>query len=105
MSIDDSTALTLFGHSPNVEECEYLRKSLLRFKGESTWSMAYLKTVNDIVNKGEALGSPTRQMVIDALDAHGQDARKATTFLREEHHRRRDAQLKAEYQKLKAASR
>ena len=71
----------------------------MRFSGDSGKTMGYLKTVSDICNKGDALGNPTRAMVMDALEAHGGDARKANTFLREEHHRNAAILAKAEYQK------
>ena len=66
--------------------------------------MGYLKKVSEIVGKGEALGSPTRELVVETLDEFGLDQRKATQKIREDYHRRRDLQLKEEYKRNKEAA-
>ena len=98
---DEATLLAMFGRSPDDEDREYIRKSLLRFKGEPDASNDYLKKVAGLINKGEQLGHPTRETVIDALDGNGLDARKAQLQLRESYQKKRDAELKEEYRKNK----
>ena len=101
---DDSQLMTLFGNSPAEAERVYIRKSILRFKGDPTKSMEYLKNVAEIEGKGEALGSPSRDEIISRLDEAGLDKRKATQAIREEYHTRRDLQLKEEYKRNKEAA-
>lgn len=101
---DDTTLLSLFGKSPEEEERLYLRSSALRFKGDHEQTMNYLKKVSDIVGKGEALGSPTRELVVQTLEDFALDARKATQRIREDYHTRRDLQLKEEYKRNKEAA-
>ena len=102
LMVDDTTLMMLFGRSPEDDDVTYLRKTMLRFKGDSTESMNYLKKVSEIQGKGEALGNPSRELVIEQLDLFALDQRKATAAIREEHHRRRDLELKEEYAKNKA---
>ena len=96
---DDTEINSLFPGEFGAAEVGYVRASILRFKGDSASSLGYLRDVHDIEVKGDSLGNPTRAMVMDALEAHGGDARKANTFLREEHHRNAAILAKAEYQK------
>jgi hypothetical protein len=70
--------------------------------GDEEASLGYLKKVSEILGKGEALGWPSRELVVTTLDAHNLDLRKATAAIREEYHRVRDLQLKEEYAKNKA---
>ena len=98
---DDEMLMSLFGKSPGKEEIDYVRSSFIRFSGDTDKAMGYLRKVADIVGKGEALGNPTREIVVQALEDHGLDQRKATQMLREEHHRRRDLLLKEQYKKNK----
>ena len=99
---DDAQLMTLFGKSPEQEEIIYIRKSILRFKGDNEASMNYLKNVAEIESKGESLGRPSRELIIAELDKYGLDKRKAQQAIREEYHKRRDEELKAEYAKKKA---
>ena len=46
--------------SPEQEEIVYIRKSILRFKGDNEASMNYLKNVAEIESKGESLGRPSQ---------------------------------------------
>ena len=99
---DESTLMAMFAGTPNDSDKEYLRVSMLRFNGHSDESMAYLRKVSEIINKGEQLGNPDRERVIRALDEHGLDQRKAQAQIREEYHKLRDQRLKEEYQRKKA---
>ena len=72
------------------------------FKGDNEASMNYLKNVAEIESKGESLGRPSRELIIAELDKYGLDKRKAQQAIREEYHKRRDEELKAEYAKKKA---
>ena len=58
----------------------------------------------DIQGKGESLGNPSRDYIIETLDKPeiGLDKRKATQMIREAYHKRRDLELKEEYAKNKA---
>ena len=99
---DDAQLMTLFGKSPEQEEIIYIRKSILRFKGDNEASMNYLKNVAEIESKGESVGRPSRELIIAELDKYGLDKRKAQQAIREEYHKRRDEELNAEYAKKKA---
>ena len=99
---DDAQLMTLFGKTPGEEELNYMRSSILRFKGDPEVTLDYLMKVAEIEGKGESLGFPSRDLVIQRLDEHGLDKRKATQSIREEYHRRRDVELKEEYRRKKA---
>ena len=99
---DDTQLMSLFGNGVGEPERQYLRESILRFLGDEEASLGYLKKVSEILGKGEALGWPSRELVVTTLDAHNLDLRKATAAIREEYHRVRDLQLKEEYAKNKA---
>ena len=100
---DDSHLMSLFANGVGEDERKYLRDSILRFGGESEASMGYLKKVADILAKGESLGWPSRELVVEQLNTSNLDARKATQAIREEYHAKRDLELKAEYEKKRAA--
>ena len=57
--------------------------------------------VAEVVGKGDALGNPSRDYVVAELAKAGGDKRKASSAIREEYHRVRDLELKAEYAKNK----
>ena len=99
---DDTTLMSLFGKSPTPEDAKYIQQVTLRFKGNPEESMAYLRKVSEIMAKGESLGNPSRELVIETLDKHSLDQRKATQEIREDYHRRRDLELKEEYARNKA---
>ena len=101
---DDAQLMTLFGKTPEEAEIMYLRTSILRFRGDPDQSMDYLKKVADIESKGDTLGNPSREEIIQRLDEAGLDKRKATQSIREEYHKRRDLQLKEEYKRNKEAA-
>jgi len=100
---NDEQLMSLFGNGVGEPEREYLRISILRFKGESEASLGYLKKVSEILGKGEALGWPSREYVVEELDKAGLDGRKATQAIRQEYQTRRDLELKEEYAKKRAA--
>lgn len=99
---DDTTCMSLFGKTPNADDAKYIQQVALRFRGDATESMGYLRKVSEILAKGESLGNPSRELVIETLDRHGLEQRKATQEIREEYHRRRDLELKEEYARNKA---
>jgi len=101
---DDNQLMTLFGNGVGDSEKDHLRVSILRFEGDATESLTYLKKVSEILSKGEALGWPSRELVIQSLDDNGLDQRKATAVIRDEYHRVRDLQLKEEYAKKRDKS-
>ena len=62
----------------------------------------------DIERDGEKLGHPSRETIIDALNATNdeprkQDVRVAKKQIREKYQKERDILLKAEYERNKAA--
>ena len=98
---DEARLMTLFGKTPGLEEITYLRKSILRFNGDAEKASGYLKDVADIESKGDTLGQPPRELIISRLDEFGLDKRKATQSIREEYHKRRNEEAKAEYERTK----
>ena len=48
--------------------------------------MAYLRKVSEIMAKGESLGNPSRELVIETLDKHPSTS-KATQEIREDYRR------------------
>jgi len=101
---DEANLLVLFGQHPTPDDCHYLRVSVLRFKGETEPCQEYLKKISEILGKGESLGNPSREYVVEQLDIAKGDKRKAASAIREEYHRVRDIQLKEEYAKKQEAS-
>ena len=105
---NDDFLASLFG--PTLEEAErnYLKESILRFDAEPAATIDYLKKVADIERDGEKLGHPSRETIIDALNATNdeprkQDVRVAKKQIREKYQKERDILLKAEYERNKAA--
>ena len=101
---DESFILSLFGKVPDDAELDLISTSILRFKGDYDQSAGYLKKVADICQKGDMIGNPTREHVVEVLDKHNLDQRKTTQEIRDAYHKRRDLQLKDEYKKNKAAA-
>jgi len=99
---DEAQLMTLFGRTPVEEDTLYLRTSILNFLGEGAASKKYLHDVAEIQSKGDSLGHPTREEIIKRLAEFGGDKRKATQSIREEYHKRRNAEAKEEYMKNKA---
>lgn len=96
---DEANLLLLFGKFPSQYDCQYLRVSVLRFKGDTNACGEYLLKVAEIQGKGDSLGNPSREHVVEQLDLAKGDKRKAMSAIREEYHRVRDLELKAEYNK------
>jgi len=101
---DDDMLMTLFGKTPEAEDVAYIRTSILRYKGDPVASLEYMKKVSEIESKGESLGYPSKQLIIETLDACNEDKREANKRIREDYHKRRDIELKAEYARKKDAA-
>jgi len=99
---DEANLILIFGErGPSADDKAYMRVSILGFKGDAEPSKEFLLKVAEVVGKGDALGNPSRDYVVAELAKAGGDKRKASSAIREEYHRVRDLELKAEYAKNK----
>jgi len=97
--MDDGQMMSIFGKQPNEGDTLYMRQATFRFKGNKPEVESYMKKVAELVNGGEALGNPSRELVISVLDEFNGNNREAHRKLRDEHWKVKDAELKEEYRR------